>query len=976
MFILPQIDPETQGRISKPYVPMSRFFGAGFEQGEHDAGYGSASRWQELRLEDAYSSNEKDLTPEEATTKWGVGDFKFEVPVKNGVARLMNQQKRAEMNRSLLLSAGSDGFFSKRGLAGMTATMAGSMFNPLDFALSFLPVVGTVGKVKAATKIGSILERGLITDEALVKAGISAPKMVATVANAGAFMVVDQIPHLVAARQYHEDFTVKEAAMNAAMAMAFGAVIHGGVAGYSKFQERVQAAGKLHDRLSPETKVEMARQSINDLLKDQTTDISNWVKLDREQIRLKALADFDEIGARSKFRENMNLEEVRASVKEKFNLDVKSLAVRHTTEMGETKIYPGEEHARITYDNKFPGEDMTDASGKYESGFLLDNGEFVSREMARDIDGLPGSGYNHELWMGNEKMKQGRWNDVDPGTQLDTDELSYYTSVLEGDNPHASKASVLQDIFAQRQKRKADFLATHIDFINAVSKETETRIDNHITELKKDLIGKAMKQEAEAQIKAGKIMPPDEIEKHQKSSTPSEKDVTEAQKEVDALQKEVDELNKSLKGDAEAKAAEQQKDATLAWFDDVIDKLKSDPTELHDIGASLVVLSKESARAMLIIVREAYKAGKALDLAIRDALSWWADKATDHELAQGNKAHSEFINLLRGSKTSEADDFMRTIQNKKFSTQELDQYYSIAYNKFLKDLDSSAGMMQDMFPKDIGSRPHVNSKKLENKVDLFDSTSANFPKEPPTFESLNLQNPTSYWEHRVNSTGGTKEGVATRGYYLDKRKEFLELIKKEVPFATDLEIHQIEQRFIGPPERWPYLDAVLEKTTFADRPEPPMLTGWNFDGSGWKLPRKIEMEKILKDAGYVGLERPSALTARINKVVDAFPKGSNYPSVESGDLYGFLSVLADEGESFPKLSKTLTKEEKDILWTEVKLGIKLNQESELLKLSKQITEQATKLEPQKADSMFTPKQVEPALKSIDSAIDCLLKNLL
>src|SRR5882724_10322623 len=137
-YSLPQIDPETSGQVTQMYVPFDRYISASFDQGQHDSAFNSVMRMEEMHLDNVDESSPM-LTPEQAQQQYGVGDLKFDQPIRQVAAQTMAQRKKQEMDRNFFMSQGSS---KARFLPGMAASMLGGVSNPLDLGLMFLPVVG------------------------------------------------------------------------------------------------------------------------------------------------------------------------------------------------------------------------------------------------------------------------------------------------------------------------------------------------------------------------------------------------------------------------------------------------------------------------------------------------------------------------------------------------------------------------------------------------------------------------------------------------------------------------------------------------------------------------------------------------------------------------------------------------------------------------------------------------------------------
>lgn len=296
MFAFSQAKPYTGSIRSKVNIPTGEYLSAAFEQGVHDSMFNSIMNMTELDLE----REGRVMTADEANKQYGLGTLKFEQDVHESVARTLNERKAAEMRRQYYLSQGNPGgLFSGRGLAGVGAGFVGSILNPLDFSVNFLPVVGSEAAAarlasRGAGPVRQTLARGLVTtEEALARSIPVAPRLTSALIQGAVGNVVAEVPHLISALESQEDYTFADSVVNVAAGTVLGGALH----------LAMTAAERAFNRLSAGTRETMLRQAIDQFVKGEDVRVEKYIEIDPNVIRERVR--FDEASARLKAIEEL-----------------------------------------------------------------------------------------------------------------------------------------------------------------------------------------------------------------------------------------------------------------------------------------------------------------------------------------------------------------------------------------------------------------------------------------------------------------------------------------------------------------------------------------------------------------------------------------------------------------------------------------------------------------------------------------------
>lgn len=100
------------------------------------------------------------VAPEDLTKQYGDLGLKFDLPMTQGEADILAENKRAEQIRMAMIEYGPKGLLSTSAQFG-TGVLA-AMVDPLELATAFIPFVGQAPKVAAIARMGEIGRRTLV----------------------------------------------------------------------------------------------------------------------------------------------------------------------------------------------------------------------------------------------------------------------------------------------------------------------------------------------------------------------------------------------------------------------------------------------------------------------------------------------------------------------------------------------------------------------------------------------------------------------------------------------------------------------------------------------------------------------------------------------------------------------------------------------------------------------------------------------
>ena len=100
------------------------------------------------------------VAPEDLTKQYGDLGLKFDLPMTQGEADILAENKRAEQIRMAMIEYGPKGLLSPSAQFG-TGVLA-AMVDPLELATAFIPFVGQAPKVAALARMGEVGRRTLV----------------------------------------------------------------------------------------------------------------------------------------------------------------------------------------------------------------------------------------------------------------------------------------------------------------------------------------------------------------------------------------------------------------------------------------------------------------------------------------------------------------------------------------------------------------------------------------------------------------------------------------------------------------------------------------------------------------------------------------------------------------------------------------------------------------------------------------------
>lgn len=514
MFTFPQIDPETTGQVVKMPVPLDKYLGASFDQGQHDSAFNSVARMTEIGLDN--SDNSPTLTPDEANKKYAVGDLKFDEPIKDTTAATISKRKRSEMDRQYLLANGASG---GRFLPGMAAGIVGGMANPLDLSLAFVPFVG---EERLAAKVaeaggGSIrqaLARGLITRETIQAAGVPAPVLMSHVLQGTLNQSLFEIPNLAASMEDKADYGASDAIRN---------IVGGGL-----FAGGIHAAGSILRRLSGGTHQAMMDEAMNQFLKDEDIRVDKYVQLDESSIRNSV--KFNEDSVRKQAVDSISEDDLKQAIFDKYHEQPKQAAVM----LDDGKVYTGSFHGDAW--GHVPKEDfdaVADGTSHAQEGFITDTGRFVSRDEAAQLMGM------HEHLTSEAMHDIGQ--DRDPILLSENEHDLFMKLQEDGVSPTDARNKVMAHRYENQQK----FFFDRPDIQEKLNQERQSRVQAFMDNARQNYDQKsefdnAARAEIQKQQNQGRILTQEQIDKY----LPADKNFTDMSQEM--ISKDVSNLKENL----------------------------------------------------------------------------------------------------------------------------------------------------------------------------------------------------------------------------------------------------------------------------------------------------------------------------------------------------------------------------------------------------------------------------------------------
>lgn len=579
------------GRVTDFKIPFSEFIGNSFDQGVSDSMFHSIMSMREFDL----ANDGKLLSKEEATKKYGLPGLNFTEHIHENRARLLNRRHITAASRDFYTSQGNrDGLFSKRGLSGLGASMIGNILNPLDFAINFLPVVGST---RIASQLGSAgagvfrqrLARGIITSESLAENIPFAPKFTESLIQGLVGNAIAEIPHSINMHQSQLDYTIGDAVVNILAGTALGGALHLGLT----------AAAKTFAKASNATREAMLRKGVNDFLSGRNIDVAHLVKIDENVIREKV--KFDEQVKREEILQSLDIDEIKAAVKKEYKEEIRETAVRLPN--GKILIGKvGDLHFMVPDIEKHT--EGLDFDG-IERGFMTDKGRFIPTEEAAVLIGKraePGVG------LASEELHY-----IDPDF-LSGVELAIFNDAKEQGGTDAHGVNAVR----QARKELADTtFFSRPEIQQKIEKETLKRIteifDKERASWDEEKFNREIKKELEKQIVEGKTLPPDQIKKWG-FDTPEKIEQT-LKEQTSEVERQIKELADELGTDAdEVIKQDPQK------IEDLLESLKIDlkGKTLEGVTGLPVILWNGAIDAVILAV----KAGRAIKDAIQEGVKY------------------------------------------------------------------------------------------------------------------------------------------------------------------------------------------------------------------------------------------------------------------------------------------------------------------------------------------------------------------
>lgn len=188
-------------------------------------------------------------SPEELNEEFGYLGLKFEGPTRRRVAEILAKQKREDLIRQDVLSRSPGGFVGTG--AVLTASLAGAIIDPLNVAVSFIPIVGEARAAIWAARVGrntARLSRGAV--EGVVGNALIEPAV------------------FTLSRAQQLDYDMTDALLNIGLGGFIGGGLH--VAG-GKF-------GDFLSRQTPEVREAALRGSVAQVAQGRTVDIEPVVR--------------------------------------------------------------------------------------------------------------------------------------------------------------------------------------------------------------------------------------------------------------------------------------------------------------------------------------------------------------------------------------------------------------------------------------------------------------------------------------------------------------------------------------------------------------------------------------------------------------------------------------------------------------------------------------------------------------------------
>lgn len=289
-FSFSTIEPNQLGAVTKFDIPLNEWMGLKFGEAFESTLGTARTRMEEDRIWDDGNL----VRPDVANRSFGIeGELKFDQPVSIQRARLLHERKRAELERRAYLDSASHSWASAKAVAGFGASLVGSIAHPLDLGLTFLPFIGSEKAAASVAKLGGKgwraalergLQRGVIPEEALARAGVPYHRLSGAVIDGVVNQAVMEIPIAIQKHRDQADYGPADSAFNILAGGAFAGAIKGlGLA--------LERAGRLWREADPRIKDAALMDAANTILTGQNPKAGQYFGLDEAAIRSKVEPD-------------------------------------------------------------------------------------------------------------------------------------------------------------------------------------------------------------------------------------------------------------------------------------------------------------------------------------------------------------------------------------------------------------------------------------------------------------------------------------------------------------------------------------------------------------------------------------------------------------------------------------------------------------------------------------------------------------
>jgi len=481
--ILPQIEPETSGRVTRLDVPVSQYLSTAFSAGQGDSMLRAFSNIHEDEIDK--TKNPKMLSSDDANKQYAVGDLKFPdgQEVNEGMAQAMNARERTRMDQNAILSSGAT---KMRFLPGMAARILGATANPVDFGSMFIPFVGEAGKADAlfaaGRPIAGALSRGLITEEQIARTGFPMPKLIASMTQAGIWGGMADLPKIY--ESHIENQPLPEVGLDVLGQAAFAGILHG-VGHGLKF-------------VSDTTHEAMSKQAMNDFLQDKDISAHQYLPMDEHVLQYQAIEHDRQL--RLEAANSVNTEAIKRDVVKELGEFPIDAALQHE-KTGEVVSQQSALHDMLPNSENAREADGTNkvGTGEWVRGFVTNKGWFVNRDEA---DQMTGSGGN---FLTAEALHAGS---SDPDW-LSHEERTHYDDLNEKGFTDAEAINKIRDMREQRRQQR---ILANPNVKAEIDKRRQAAIDKWVEDKKQELANPVNKETQKAAKES--LVDPKDVQKY------------------------------------------------------------------------------------------------------------------------------------------------------------------------------------------------------------------------------------------------------------------------------------------------------------------------------------------------------------------------------------------------------------------------------------------------------------------------------